>query len=471
MNVVLLSVVIPCYNAADTLVRAIQSVLAQAMYGVEILIVDDKSSDNSSEVARGLSADYPNIHLISHGVNAGPAYARNTGLCHAKGRYVCFLDSDDEYAPNFFNTVVPILEKHSDLGWVSTGIELVNCNRIVHPVQLAAVVSSMPSNLIVRTAAVSLLGGFAEHSGFRGRVGGEDIMFRLDLEKYFLGTHRPEKFLRHWIKPGSHFEYFMYRSYVVDGQIAFKFRSPEEESGELAKTQKAQKAYSRNRMEALASLRNPELILPQLSPLVFQSVTEFEKLRRSFEDVQGFLDPLEGYTLYHLAKKGPSRGAIVEIGSLFGRSTCWLAAGACDAKRDKVVAVDHFLGSPEHQSDGSAPISELANGGSTYPKFIANLQRFNLREWVDVRVGNSLQIAAAWQLPIRLLFIDGDHSYEASKADADAWCKFVAVGGLVAFHDVGVFQGVTDCFGELRSDDTHWKLVSRTGSIGVLQRL
>jgi hypothetical protein len=104
------------------------------------------------------------------------------------------------------------------------------------------------------------------------------------------------------------------------------------------------------------------------------------------------------------AREGPGDGAIVEIGSLMGRSTCFLAAGTCAAGRAKVVAVDHFRGSPEHQKTGTHPIAAIVETGSVLPQFEANLTRFGLRESVDIRVGSSVEVGSSWNGPIRLLF-------------------------------------------------------------------
>jgi glycosyltransferase involved in cell wall biosynthesis len=118
-----ISVVIPCYNSAQVLPRAIQSVLAQETAGTEIVIVDDQSTDDSFAVAESLASQFPAIRLFHQLENAGPAAARNLGLRHARGRYICFLDADDEYAPGFFATVLPLLEQDRQLCWVATNIE------------------------------------------------------------------------------------------------------------------------------------------------------------------------------------------------------------------------------------------------------------------------------------------------------------------------------------------------------------
>lgn len=165
-------------------------------------------------------------------------------------------------------------------------------------------------------------------------------------------------------------------------------------------------------------------------------------------EIEGFLDPIEGYALLQLAEHGPGVGAVVEIGSFAGRSTAWLATGSRRAKREKVNAVDHFRGSPEHHAGGAFE-SSLVTGGSLRERFERNLASAGVADWVRVLGEGSPDAAKSWSHPIRLLFIDGDHSYEASRADYEAWSPWLVEGGVVAFHDIGIFPGVTRFYEEL----------------------
>ncbi len=461
------SVVIPCFNAADTLERAVRSVVAQDDYGTEILIVDDQSTDNSEDVAHALAKDTPGMWVLRQPQNAGPGAARNAGLRQARGRYVCFLDADDEYAPGFFKAALSILETRSELSWISTGVELVNCHREVHPVQLQAVVGSIPSNLLIRKAAADLIGGFSEDQAFRGKSAGEDIAFRVALRRSFQGMHIPDRFLRYWVKPGSHFDYFLDRTTVEKGELVFLPRDADEADADLAIADRMYQEHVKERLAIRDSLADPGNGDPRQALAAFEAVGAFEDLSGSFAKIQGFLLPQEGFALYYLAKEGPGRGAIVEIGSLFGRSTCWLAAGTRAARREKVVAVDHFRGSPEHREGGSHPISALAQSGTAFPSFVANLQNQGLRDWVDIRVGNSVEIGAAWKSPVRLLFIDGDHTYEAVRADFDIWGRHVIPGGLVAFHDVETFPDVTRLYQEVLATKS-WKEIARVETLRIV---
>jgi glycosyltransferase involved in cell wall biosynthesis len=91
----LISVVIPTYNRANLIGRAIKSVLEQTYENFEIIVVDDASTDGTEKMVRSLNS--PKIIYLRHKENKGVSAARNTGIKHAKGRYVAFLDSDDEF--------------------------------------------------------------------------------------------------------------------------------------------------------------------------------------------------------------------------------------------------------------------------------------------------------------------------------------------------------------------------------------
>ena len=95
MSTPVVSIVIPCYNQAEFLPEAIDSVLAQTYRPIEVLVVDDGSSDNTAEVAQRYGDRIRYIHRANGGISA----ARNTGIAHVRGDFVKFLDSDDHIHP------------------------------------------------------------------------------------------------------------------------------------------------------------------------------------------------------------------------------------------------------------------------------------------------------------------------------------------------------------------------------------
>lgn len=93
------SLVIPAYNAEDYIARGIDTALAQSFFNVEIIIVDDGSTDHTLDIINWYAEKYPNVRVI-HQKNEGPAAARNKGIKMAKGEYIGFLDSDDMLCPD-----------------------------------------------------------------------------------------------------------------------------------------------------------------------------------------------------------------------------------------------------------------------------------------------------------------------------------------------------------------------------------
>jgi glycosyltransferase involved in cell wall biosynthesis len=101
------SVIVPTFNGAATIVEALQSVRAQSM-PVEIIVVDDGSTDDTPSILRDLGV------LAIRQENAGPAAARNTGLAHATTPLVAFIDDDDIWMPRRLQTQLAILEAHPE---------------------------------------------------------------------------------------------------------------------------------------------------------------------------------------------------------------------------------------------------------------------------------------------------------------------------------------------------------------------
>ncbi|HPI71773.1 MAG TPA: glycosyltransferase family 2 protein [bacterium] len=105
----LVSVVIPTFNRADLLPAAIDSVLGQTYERLEILVVDDGSTDHTMEVLR----PYADRIRVIAGEHRGPSAARNLGMRAATGEYLCFLDSDDVYYPYKVQAQVEQMSAHS----------------------------------------------------------------------------------------------------------------------------------------------------------------------------------------------------------------------------------------------------------------------------------------------------------------------------------------------------------------------
>lgn len=114
------SVVMPTYNRAGLLPRAIESILAQTYDDFEFIIVDDGSDDNSAEILESYAAMDDRIRILYNDRNRGISYSRNKGNEAARGKYIAIMDSDDIAMPDRLAVSVAYLENHPDITAVNS---------------------------------------------------------------------------------------------------------------------------------------------------------------------------------------------------------------------------------------------------------------------------------------------------------------------------------------------------------------
>ena len=197
-------------------------------------------------------------------------------------------------------------------------------------------------------------------------------------------------------------------------------------------------------------------------------VSDFAIQEERFRNVQGWMSGVEGYALMLMAAHGPGAGEIVEIGSWMWKSACWLAAGSKSTLREKVHAIDPFDGGPMLQG-----LPVIREQGTTYHMFVDNLTSVALFDYVVPIVATSRKAAQSWNKPIGLLFIDGDHSYDAVKADFEMWSRFLVVEAVIAFDDVASnsFDGAKRYYDELMQSDDRYHEIARVGKMKLIQRI
>lgn len=180
----IVSIIIPVYNDEAHVARAVESALNQTMKEVEVVVVDDGSTDNTPEVLHRYAG---RIFAIRQG-NGGPAAARNTGIAASRGEYLCFLDSDDSISPRKAEIQAALLDTHPEAGLCygayqeidSRDGRLISVSRTSHTILDRTSGSFPPSFLIpaamFRRAWLDKVGGFDE--GLR-RVEDFDLEYRL----------------------------------------------------------------------------------------------------------------------------------------------------------------------------------------------------------------------------------------------------------------------------------------------------
>jgi glycosyltransferase involved in cell wall biosynthesis len=202
------SVVIPTFNRAELLPAAIRSVLNQTFQDFEVLIVDDGSSDTTPEAVK--SFDDNRIHYVRHPVPRGGAAARNTGIAHARGEYVAFLDDDDEWFPHKLASQMAVMRRSEpEVAAIYSGYFIVEratgrvCSRMTPKVRgdlSAALLASNPiggtSCVLVKKDCLEKVGCFDESlPSFQDR----DLWIRLSREFRF--DYVEEPLLNYYVHP------------------------------------------------------------------------------------------------------------------------------------------------------------------------------------------------------------------------------------------------------------------------------
>lgn len=142
--------------------------------------------------------------------------------------------------------------------------------------------------------------------------------------------------------------------------------------------------------------------------------------------VEGQISAREAALLHDLASKADA-GVILEVGSFRGRSTVALALGSKSGGNLPVYAVD------PHEAFTGALGKEF--GPQDRIAFFKNILKANVGDTVRLINLPSEQVSTSWRRPIGLLWLDGDHTYEAVRKDFDCWKAHIEPGGIVAFHD------------------------------------
>ena len=206
----LFSAVVPCFNAADTLAEAVDSVLAQSCPDFEILIVDDGSTDGSFEIARRLEEEDPRIRVIGRS-RQGPSAARNCGVVAARGSLIAFLDADDRWHPRKLELHHLQLREKSSTGVAFAGVRKIDvegkvlgrcrsCSRVSLPFLLRGNPTVTTSNVVARRAVFDDVGFFNVDMRYAEDL---DWLVRVALDGRWSIEGLPEVLTDYRISPGG----------------------------------------------------------------------------------------------------------------------------------------------------------------------------------------------------------------------------------------------------------------------------
>jgi GT2 family glycosyltransferase len=189
----LVSVVIPCFNAARTLSRTLASVCNQTYQHLDIIVVDDGSTDLSAAVAANFAASDRRVRLLKQ-PNAGVAAARNLGIASALGEFVAPVDADDLWAPEKIELQVRKIREDAAIGLVYAWFENINDDdeifhggfrfrfegHVLHELCRLDFIGN-GSNAMMRTSAARAVGGYDASLRAQGAEGCEDWKLALQL--------------------------------------------------------------------------------------------------------------------------------------------------------------------------------------------------------------------------------------------------------------------------------------------------
>ena len=117
-----ISIIVPVFNAEKTLERCINSIVGQSIISkIEIIFVNDGSTDNSESIIREYQKKYEDTIVLINQKNSGPSMARNNGISNAKGQYIGFVDADDYISSDMYEKMLNLIESEDDIDLVLTG--------------------------------------------------------------------------------------------------------------------------------------------------------------------------------------------------------------------------------------------------------------------------------------------------------------------------------------------------------------
>lgn len=195
------SVIIPCFNQGGFVEDAVLSAVNQTYKNIEIICINDASTDNSSSVLKKLADTYRNIVFFDEKENRGVIYARNLGISAATGDYILPLDADNKIERTFIEKTVEVLEKNPDIGVVCSKVKIFgeeNKNWNLSEPELKNILYSnnVDNCALFRKSDFLAIGGYKEYM----QDGYEDWDLWLSFLEKGLRIHRIDEYLFNYRK-------------------------------------------------------------------------------------------------------------------------------------------------------------------------------------------------------------------------------------------------------------------------------
>ena len=178
----LVSIIMPAYNAEKLISDSINSVLSQTYKNFELIVIDDYSQDQTSQVVENFILKDKRVKLIKNIKNKGVAETRNTGLNHAKGDFVAFLDSDDKWVEDKLEKQLAVLKERNDVDVVYGSYYRFNSDGVKNVVKVPNLLDKkklLKGNPIGNLTAIY---NFKKYPEIRQKkIGHEDYLFWLEI--------------------------------------------------------------------------------------------------------------------------------------------------------------------------------------------------------------------------------------------------------------------------------------------------
>lgn len=192
-----------------------------------------------------------------------------------------------------------------------------------------------------------------------------------------------------------------------------------------------------------------------------------------YDRVDGWLHCNEAAKLFDLARGVTDDSpVVVEIGSFLGKSTIVLGKGLMGKNSPKLYCIDPF--DFRMEESWMPNYSRMGGKSTTDPSeiFLHNLEINGVRGLVDFKQAFSHDVAKGFEQAIDLLFIDGDHSYDAVKRDIEDWAPMLKPDGFIAFHDVdrSAFPGTRRAIDEFLTGNPNWVPCGKYRSLLVVRK-